>query len=94
MWADGEEFFYSCPMLWVSSDILDWYMEYLYDVEVGEALSYNLQSKKYVEAWFVYRSALKKFHEQQMDKKVKSDKSSDNLDIMAANLMKQKRGGR
>lgn len=80
-------------MLWITGDIAEWYREYLYDTEVGEALPYSLQSSKYVEAWLTYRSAFNKFQNERI-KNSTPNKSEDNLDIMAANLMKQKRGGR
>lgn len=81
-------------MHWVTEGVTQWYREYLYDNEIGQALPYSLQSSKYIEAWLIYRNAYQKFQAQQLEKKSKPDKSSDNLDAMAANLFKQKRGGK
>lgn len=90
---DGEQFF-NCPMLWITDDITGWYRDYLYSTEIGAAVPYQQQSNKWVEAWLVYRSAYSRYQQYVIEKRTKNPKGTDDLEMMGANLMKQKRGGR
>lgn len=92
MWADGEdETYFSCPRLWVTNDMIDWYHEYTYDIDFGTALRYPEQANRYVESWSVYKRALGRFQMEQAQERMKP-KKQDDLDAMAKNLMAQKRG--
>jgi hypothetical protein len=94
VWADGEdEYYYSCPRLWITGALTDWYRGYTYDAEFGTALPYPEQSNRYVEAWLIYKNALGRFQMEQAEKRMKP-KKQDDLDAMAKHLMAQKRGGK
>ena len=91
VWTDfKEESFFNCPLLWVTSDIVDWYQEYSYDIEIGSPLNYHKQSSRYVEAWQIYKRFYNDYQSIQAEKRMKP-KSNDSLDQMAANFMNQKR---
>lgn len=92
MWADGEdETYFSCPRLWVTNAMIEWYQEYTYDTDFGTALRYPEQSNRYIEAWSVYKRAIGRFQLEQAQERMKP-KKQDDLDAMAKNLMAQKRG--
>lgn len=92
VWTDAhEEMFYNCPLLWVTRDIIDWYQEHKYDIEIGNPLNFWKQSTKYVEAWQVYKAYYEKYQVYQTEKRMKKNKGPDPLDTMGANFMAQKR---
>lgn len=56
VWDDGEENeFYSCPMYWVTDSIHEWYEEYSYCKEFGMSICYQNQSKRFFDAWLIYK---------------------------------------
>lgn len=93
VWVDpkGEQFF-SCPMLFISDDITEWYKSYLYSTEIGGLTPYHDQASKWVDAWLVYRAAFNQYQSHQMEKKYSKKGGADDLDAMGAHLMRQKRG--
>jgi hypothetical protein len=65
VWIDDEtdQDFYSCPMLWVSQNITDWYSEYAYiRKHPHTAKEYKTINAKYAQASSVYESAYDFFH--------------------------------
>ncbi len=92
VWFDShEEYFYTCPMQFLTQDIIEWYTEYDYDTQIGTPLNYCQQSCKYIEAWRLYKMYVEKYKAYQLEKQTRHNKSGDALDAMAANLMAQKR---
>ena len=91
VWDDRHgEVFYNCPVKWLTDDVIDWYQEYVYNVEIGGSIPFREQSSKYIEAFLVYRHFLGLYQADEMDKKAKRP-DNDDLDRMGANLMAQKR---
>ena len=56
VWADrhGNKF-YSCPMRFVTDEIIEWYKEYEYYKEFNCSPDYTEQSNRFVEAWMQYK---------------------------------------
>lgn len=77
VWEDEDDVYYSCPILWITQEIIDWYDEMAYSKEFGGA-AYTDQSNRFVEAWLFYNSEMGRFSKAKLDKG-KEDKTTDGL---------------
>jgi hypothetical protein len=71
---DGTEFF-SCPLLFVPDNVVDWYREYSYDKDMNTARSYDVQLEWYVEAKNLYEESYRYYCD--VKKSMKKRKSGD-----------------
>jgi hypothetical protein len=64
VWATEEDEFYSCPLLWVTQIISDWYEEYAYYQEfTGAAPDINTLTQSWLDAMHAYKSYSSEFIE-------------------------------
>ena len=75
VWEDGEDQYFSCPLLWITDEIIAWYDEVVYSKEFG-GLPYDRQSNRFVEAYLFYQSEMSRFTK---EKSAKDDKTTDGL---------------
>jgi hypothetical protein len=80
VWEDDEDVFYSCPILWITPEIISWYDEVAYSKEFG-GTPYPDQSNRFVEAWLFYNSEMNRFTKLKMEKG-KEDKTTDGLSTL------------
>jgi hypothetical protein len=91
VWDDRHgESFYNCPRRFITDDIVEWYQEYLYDIEIGTPLNYSDQSSKYTEAWMLYKHFFNRYQTDAISNRNKSDTGA--LDMLEAGYLNRKRG--
>lgn len=79
VWADGHDnFFYSCPMRFITEDILDWYQEYEYYAEFNCAPEYSIQSCRFIDAWIAYKNYFKLYDSDRQAEHAIKTKESNN----------------
>lgn len=64
VWVDEEDEneFFSCPILFIPSNVFGWYREYTYSKDFpGAALPYHLRSARWIDAYEMYTSAYARF---------------------------------
>ncbi|MBD3387589.1 MAG: hypothetical protein GF414_01485 [Candidatus Altiarchaeales archaeon] len=67
VWELDGDYWYSCPILWITDDMALWYREYQYGEKFG-AKPFEEQSWYWTEGWLAYERAMGRFAQEKHDK--------------------------
>lgn len=67
VWEHDGDLYFSCPVLWITTDVADWYRQYAYAKEFGGA-RYEDQSQPWLEAYEEYTRAYQGFLNERSEK--------------------------
>lgn len=69
VWADDEDEFYTCPLRFLTDEVVVWYSEYSYNKELGGAKPYANQSKRFIDAMFLYNKYYNEYYREVLKSK-------------------------
>ena len=68
VWDDGEDKFFSCPILFISPTVCRWYEEYAYAKELGTNIDFEDRPAVWLDAMRIYNNEYTKCVEEKMAK--------------------------
>ena len=74
VWVDGEDEYYSCPVLFVPETVSEWYEEYAYATEFGTTIDFKDRPARWLEAMKIYRTCYNTWVEERLSKQRQQSK--------------------